>query len=852
MTSLLWILALAVLMGALAYRRAPASLWAGAVAALLLAATLTGGFGPVGRTILWTAYATVTAIALIPALRRSLVSDPLFAWFRRVLPPVSQTEQEALDAGTVWWDGELFGGAPDWNRLLSFPRPALTQEERAFLDGPVETLCAMVDEWQVEHELKDLPAHVWQFIKDNGFLGMIIPKRYGGLGFSALAHSEVVMKLASRTPTACITVMVPNSLGPAELLLHYGTEEQRAYYLPRLARGVEMPCFALTGPEAGSDAGSIPDFGIVCHGEHEGRRVLGMRVTWDKRYITLGPVATLLGLAFKLYDPDHLIGQREDVGITLALIPTSHPGVHIGRRHLAMNASFMNGPNWGRDVFIPMEWVIGGQAYVGQGWRMLMECLAAGRSISLPASAAGGSKLAARTTGAYARIRTQFRVPVGRFEGVEEALARIGGNAYAIEAARVMTAGAVDAGEKPSVISAIVKYHSTERARQVVNDAMDVHGGKGICLGPNNYLGRGYMQVPIGITVEGANILTRSLIIFGQGAIRCHPFVLREIAATANPDRTAGAAEFDRALCGHVGFLASNAMRALWLGLTAARLTPVPGPSALQPRLRQLTRLSAAFAFAADLAMLFLGGALKRREKISARLGDVLSQLYLASCVVKRYADDGAQQTDLPFALWALDDSIHRAQEAMFGLFENFPVRWAAGLMRLVTFPLGRAYSPPSDRTGHRVAALMLEKSPARDRLTGGIYLRAEQSDPVGRLELALDLVNEAETIDARVRAASKAGVVHGRSAQDRLESTRALGLVDANEAEIWTRYDALRRACIMVDDFAHDVGRHAARPVDGAAVQEPGPLQSAATDAVSADGQSEQGRARDLQQERA
>jgi len=808
MTSLLWILALVGLVGTLAYRRAPAVLWAGALAALLLAVTFYGGLGPIARAVLWTVFVAGAAIALVPALRRGLISDPLFGWFRKVMPPVSQTEQEALDAGTVWWDGDLFGGNPDWRKLLGVPTPTLTAEERAFLDGPVEQLCAMVDEWQVHHELNDLPPHVWQFIKDSGLLGMIIPKRYGGLGFSALAHSEVVMKLSSRTPTACVSVMVPNSLGPAELLMHYGTDAQKDYYLPRLARGVEMPCFALTGPEAGSDAGSIPDVGVVCHGDHQGQRVLGMRVTWDKRYITLGPVATLLGLAFRLLDPERLLGGEEDIGITVALIPTDHPGVNIGRRHIPLNAAFMNGPNWGKDVFIPMDWVIGGQAYAGQGWRMLMESLAAGRSISLPSSAAGGSKLAARATGSYARIRAQFRVPIGRFEGVEEALARIGGNTYAIEAARIMTAGAVDAGEKPSVISAIVKYHSTERARQVVNDAMDVHGGKGICLGPSNYLGRGYMQVPIGITVEGANILTRSMIIFGQGAIRCHPYVLREIAATSRSDREQGAREFDRALTGHIGFLLSNAARALWLGLTGARLLRMPGPAELQPSLRQLTRLCAGFAFAADIAMLFLGGTLKRREKISARLGDVLSQLYLASCVIKRYADEGAQQTDLPFAQWALHDSIHRAQEAMFGLFENFPVRWAALLMRFITFPRGRNYSAPSDRLGHRVAALLLEHSPARERLTGGIYLDRDAADPVGRLELALDLVNEAESVDAKVRAAFKAGAVSGHTPQERVDATLASGLIDAAQAQVWARYEALRRACIMVDDFPHDVGQ--------------------------------------------
>jgi acyl-CoA dehydrogenase len=810
MTFLIWFVGFIALTWVLAYFRASRWVWAAAGAAFLIGASL-AGMPPVWRGVLWTLFIAAAGVLLIPQLRRMLVSDPLLGWFKRVLPQVSQTEQEALDAGTVWWDGDLFSGRPDWSKLLAMPRPALSAEERAFLDGPVEELCRMVDEWKVTHELSDLPPEVWQFIKDQGFLGMIIPKQYGGMGFSALAHSEVVMKLASRSPTACVSVMVPNSLGPAELLLHYGTEEQKRYYLPRLARGLEMPCFALTGPEAGSDAGSIPDYGIVCWGEHEGKRVLGMRVTWEKRYITLGPVATLLGLAYRLYDPEGLIGSRKDIGITVALIPTRHPGVNIGRRHLPLDAAFMNGPNWGKDVFIPMDWVVGGRAYVGQGWRMLMECLAAGRSISLPSSATGGAKLAARTTGAYSRIRTQFRVPIGKFEGVEEALARIGGNTYAVEAARVMTAGAVDLGEKPSVVSAIVKYHCTERGRQVVNDAMDVHGGKGICLGPNNYLGQGYQQVPIGITVEGANILTRSMIIFGQGAIRCHPYVLKELAATKEPDPAVASRAFDEALWGHVGFLGSSKARALWLGLTGARLVSVPGPADVRRHLRQLTRLAAAFAVAADFAMLFLGGDLKRREKVSARLGDVLSQLYLGSCVVKRYQDESAPPTDVPFAQWALDDCVYRAQEAFFGLFENFPVRWAGRALRLITFPLGRSYAPPSDRLGHRVAGLMLEASPARERLTGGIFVRKHEDDPTGRLEVALELVAAAEAVEAKMRSAAKSGVVDGFTAEARLQSALDAGLVTAQEAEVWRHFNQVRRACIMVDDFPHDLGRNVA-----------------------------------------
>ncbi len=665
MNAVIWVAAAAVLLWILAYVRAGAVAWTIVIGAYLGALTLWSGAGGPTKATLWTLFLIVAALLMVPQLRRALVSDPLLNWFRKALPQVSQTEQEALDAGTVWWDGELFSGRPDWNKLFGTPKPRLTPDEQAFLDGPVEELCRMCDDWEITHELNDLPPRVWQFIKDRGFLGMIIPRQYGGMGFSAYAHSQVVQKLATRSATACVSVMVPNSLGPAELLLHYGTDDQKNLYLPRLAKGLEMPCFALTGPEAGSDAGSIPDFGIVCKGLYEGREVVGIRLTWEKRYITLGPVATLLGLAFKLHDPDGLLGAREDIGITLALIPVKHPGVNIGRRHFPLNASFMNGPNWGKDVFIPMDWVIGGREFAGQGWRMLMECLAAGRSISLPSSSAGAAKLAMRTTSAYSRVRSQFKIPIGKFEGIEEVLARMAGNTYAIDAARTMTAGSIDLGEKPSVISAIVKYHCTERGRQVINDAMDVHGGKGICLGPNNYLGRAYQQIPIGITVEGANILTRSMMIFGQGAIRCHPYVLREIAATRNTDPAQAGSEFDDAFWDHVRFVLCNAARSLWQGVTGARLVGVPGASELRSYTRQLTRLCAGFAFSADVSMLFLGGDLKRREKLSARLGDILSQLYIASTVLKRYEDDGRPRADLPLVKWAMDDCLNRIQDAL-------------------------------------------------------------------------------------------------------------------------------------------------------------------------------------------
>src|SRR5689334_22519509 len=553
---------------------------------------------------------------VVAPLRRALVSKPLLLRFRQVMPRMSQTEREALEAGTVSWDGELFRGRPAWDELLSIGKSTLTADEQRFLDHEVETLCAMVSDWETTNVHKDLPPHVWQYIREHGFLGMIIPKAYGGLGFSAYAHSEIVTKLSTRCASVAVTVLVPNSLGPGELLLHYGTDAQKRHYLPRLAQGLDIPCFALTNPQAGSDSASIPDFGIVCYGEHEGRRVLGLRVTWDKRYITLGPDATLLGLAFRVYDPDHLVGDREDLGITCALIPTSHPGVVIGRRHMPLNAVFQNGPNSGTDVFIPMDWVIGGAPMLGKGWRMLMECLAAGRGISLPSSNTGRGKLTVRTTGADARVRTQFKTPIGRFEGVEEALARVGGHLCAMAATRALTATFVDRGEKPAVLSGIAKLHITGRNREIINDAMDIAGGKGICMGPSNFLGAAYMQMPISITVEGANILTRSLIVFGQGAIRCHPYVLREIAALREADKRQALRAFDAALMGHVRFALRNMLRALGMGLTSAALVRAPRNVAPEMRryYRQLTRLSAALAFSSDVAIATLGGALKRKE----------------------------------------------------------------------------------------------------------------------------------------------------------------------------------------------------------------------------------------------
>lgn len=751
----------------------------------------------------------ITALFTVPFLRRNIVSSLALRAFRKLLPKISQTEQEALDAGTVWWEGELFSGKPDWNKLLAYPKPTLSAEEQAFLDGPVEQLCAMLDEWHITHERHDLPPEVWQFIRENRFFSLIIPREYGGLGFSALAHSEIVMKISSRSNTAAVTVMVPNSLGPAELLLHYGTEEQKNYYLPRLANGTEIPCFALTGPEAGSDAGSIPDTGIVCRAEFNGQPdVLGIRINWEKRYITLGPVATLLGLAFRLHDPDGLLGGEKDIGITLALIPTNTPGITIGRRHFPLNGVFQNGPNSGKDVFIPMDWIIGGQDKMGQGWRMLMNSLSVGRSISLPATGVGAAKLSAWSSGAYGRVRVQFRLPVGYFEGVEEALARIAGNTYMMDAARVMTAGAVDQGEEPSVISAIVKYHLTERSRQAINDAMDIHGGKGICLGPSNYLARTYQQTPVGITVEGANILTRNMIIFGQGAIRAHPFTLREINATWDENRKRSLQEFDAALTGHIIFALRNALCSLAFGISQRLIKTIPENAASETLnyYRQLTRFSTSFALLSDVAMLKLGGSLKRRERLSARLGDVLSQLYLCSATLKRFEDDGRPAADLPFLHWSMQDALYRTQQAFHEFLLNFPAgkvtRW---LLRLMVFPRGLRCQPPSDALSHQVARLILAPGEARDRLTAGMYLPTAKNDPLALLQEAMTCAIACEPVEARLRQAVKDKTLTAHE-DEQVNQALTQGIISEGEAALLAQMKTLRRRVIMVDDFSPDL----------------------------------------------
>ncbi|MFO7276163.1 MAG: acyl-CoA dehydrogenase [Pseudomonadota bacterium] len=792
----------------LAYQRLSLLTFTIAFTALLAVYTVLGAPAGVWKAFLWGLLAVFWLLNVKP-LRRTFITRPFMKTYRRLLPPMSQTEKEALEAGTVWWDGELFTGKPDWNKLLAARPPQLSPEEQAFLDGPCEELCRMLDDWDITHRRGDMPPEVWEFLKTRGFFAMIIPKEYGGLGFSAYAHSCVLTKIASRSTTVSSTVAVPNSLGPAELLVHYGTDEQKNYYLPRLARGEEVPCFALTGPRAGSDAASIPDTGIVCRGTWQGREVLGIRLNFSKRYITLAPVATVIGLAFRLFDPDRLLGDKVDVGITCALIPRNTPGITIGRRHFPLNIPFQNGPIQGRDVFVPLDFIIGGPKMAGQGWRMLIEQLSVGRCISLPSNATGGAKAAVWATGAYARIRKQFNMPVGRFEGVESVIARMVGLTYTMDAARSVTTGAIDGGERPSVPAAMLKYHVTEMGRVVANDAMDVHGGKAICLGPRNYLARGWQSVPIAITVEGANILTRNLIIFGQGAIRCHPFVMREMNAARDPDRRRGVAEFDDALFGHIGFTISNAVRSFVMALTFARFTKVPvtGPTARY--YQHIVRFSASFAFAVDVAMLTLGGYLKKKENLSARLGDVLSYMYLASMVLKHHENQGRPEADLPVVEWACRNLLYGAQEQLHSFLRNFPNRFLAGLMRVLIFPRGLTYFAPSDRLGRRLAELVTNPTATRERICRYAYTTLEPSNPLGLLQEALVLAQTAEPIEKRLRVEGvRTGRVTALDLPGQIEQALAAGIISESEAAMLRDYDRKVMDIINVDDFApHELG---------------------------------------------
>ncbi|RUO21235.1 acyl-CoA dehydrogenase [Aliidiomarina iranensis] len=742
----------------------------------------------------------------VPDIRRRVISRPAFKFFKRVLPPMSNTEREAMEAGDVWWDGELFSGQPDWFSLLKTKAPTFTSEEQAFIDGPLEELLAALDDFDINVHQRDLPEAVWAIIKKHRFFAMIIGKEYGGLDFSPAANSHIVSRIATRSLATAVTIMVPNSLGPGELLTHYGTMEQKQRWLPGLAKGDEIPCFALTGPEAGSDAGSIPDTGVICKGEYNGEEVVGIRLNWSKRYITLAPVATVLGLAFKLYDPENLIGEKEELGITCALIPTNHEGVEIGDRHYPLTQAFMNGTTYGKDVFIPLDWIIGGQKYAGKGWQMLMECLSAGRGISLPALATATGHNAQRYTGAYAFVRQQFGLPIGKFEGVQEAMGRIGGLNYSIESMRRLTVTALCEGYSPSVITAMTKYHMTEMGRQVMNDALDVHAGKGIQMGPLNYLASGYMGTPISITVEGANILTRNLMIFGQGATRCHPYVLAEMEAAANEDEEAGLRAFDHLLIKHIGFAAGNTFSALWHGLTGARFANAPVSGETTKYYQQLSRMSRGLALCADVSMLTMGGDLKRKEMISARLGDVLSHLYMASAVLKRFEDDGRQVADLPFVHYAIANHLHAIGVAFAGFFQNFPNQAVGRILKFFVFPFGIRYLKPADGYAQAISEAMMQPGVARERHTFLSYWKDDGKDVTGHMELAFVRMFELQDVYKRIKKAQKKGEISENLLGDELaDAALEAEILSTDEAKAFRECEILRMRAVAVDSFAKE-----------------------------------------------
>ena len=762
--------------------------------------TVFGKAGIVMSIFLWSVVLILILINMVP-LRRSRLSKPLLNVYKRMVPKMSKTEKEALEAGGVWWEGELFSGMPNWDVLMTMPQPELSPDEKKFLDGPCEKLCEMLNDWEISHHRGDLPEEIWKFFKSEKFFAMIIPKKYGGLEFSSYANAMVTAKIASRNAVASSTVGVPNSLGPAELLLHYGSEEQKNHYLPRLASGDEIPCFALTSTEAGSDASSIIDSGIICKGTWNGEEIIGIKLNWNKRYITLAPVATILGLAFKLYDPEKLIGEIEDYGITAALIPTNLDGVTIGRRHLPMNVPFQNGPTSGNDVFVPIDFIIGGEKMAGKGWKMLVECLSVGRAITLPSTATGGGQAASYATGAYAQLRKQFNLPISQFDGIKESLARIAGYTYIMNSTVSVTSGAIDHGEKPAVPSAILKYHCTELGRKIANDAMDVHGGKAIMMGPKNYMGRSYMATPIAITVEGANILTRSLIIFGQGAIRCHPFVLSELEA-ANEEGQDGLKKFDKALFGHIGYAISNITRSLILAITKSKYSKSPVNTITKRYYQHINRYSAAFAVASDFAMLSLGGELKKKELLSARLGDVLSSLYLASTVLKHYENQGCKSDDLPLVEWSVRTLMYEAQEQLHNFLINMPNKILARFLRLIIFPRGRSYSPPADGLTTKVARIITSVGESRERLSETAYTSRGQNNPLGLLQEALELSEETILIEAKLQQAKKDGIITSNYLGHQIEQAELHGILKNDEIKKMTDLYHRVSEILSVDDF--------------------------------------------------
>lgn len=802
MMLLLSLLAIWALVAVLVYRQVAL---AAASAIVLIAWLVLGAVTPILYSPwLLTPLALVLVVLNIPGIRRSALTKPVFNALKKSMPPISATERDALEAGTTWWEKQLFSGKPDWNEFAQISLPQLTAEEQSFLDNEVSELCSLLDEWKIQNDLKDLPPEAWQYLKDKKFFGLIIPKEYGGLDFGPHAQSRIMSKIASRSGTAAVTAMVPNSLGPGELLVKYGTEEQRQRWLPGLANGTEIPCFGLTGPEAGSDAGSIPDTGIVCKGMHEGQQVIGLKLTFSKRWITLAPVATVVGLAFKLYDPEGLLGDpsKKEYGITCALIPAKHPGVEIGQRHNP-GQPFMNGPIFGSDVFIPLDWIIGGAAMAGKGWRMLIECLGAGRGVSLPSLSTASGEMNYRMVGAYARIRRQFNTEVGKFEGVQEATADIAASGYALEAMRQFVTKGLETGA-PSVMTAMAKYHATEMMRKSVEHSMDVVGGRAIQKGPRNFLVASYHAVPVAITVEGANILTRSLMIFGQGAMRCHPFLFEEMQAMELADTDEALKKFDKLFTSHLGHIANNLLRAKLLGFLGGRFSSVPANADDFSKrwYQRINLLSASLASMSDIALGILGGNLKRRELLSARLGDVHSQLFIACSILKFHSAHPRTRAEDAHAEYALTRSLYIAQEALRDFADNFPQKWIAKTIRFITMPFGKVVKKPSDNLIRELGDLIMEENPVRQMLAQYLYISHDPEDAAGRVESTYQLLLALGPVWHAFLKAKNTGKISGATTEELAKDAAAKNIIQPHDVARVVEYDARRFDCLLTDAF--------------------------------------------------
>jgi acyl-CoA dehydrogenase len=776
------------------YRMMPALVWEIGSAIYLLIATFFIGLPWLVGILLWAVIIGVIVMLRVKPVRLML-TNALFQRAVESIPKLSKTEEEALNAGDTWLEEDIFRGTPNWSRLASVST-VLTEEEQAFLDHETEILCSMLDEWQIT-QARDLPDNVWAYLKENGFFGLVIEKKYGGKGFSARAHSDIVVKIASRSGVAAVTVMVPNSLGPGELLQHYGTDEQKNHFLPRLAKGIDIPCFALTEPDAGSDATSIKSEAVVMNKKMDGKTVLGLMLTLNKRWITLSPIATLIGLAVKLKDPDGLLNGVGMEGITCLLIPRDSENLQIGNRHLPADQPFMNGTIRGEDIFVPITSIIGGQENAGRGWQMLVECLSIGRSISLPALGAASSSVSYVTTGAFARIRRQFNVEIAQFEGIEEKLAEIAGLAYLTNSTRLLTVAAVNEHKKPSVASAIAKYFNTEFGRIVLNDAMDVHAGRAVVVGPRNYLSNHYQGIPISITVEGANIMSRNLLIFGQGSMACHPFVRKEFYAVAKEDKAA----FRELIWQHITYFLHNFSKTVCTAWTGGRFISAPA-SPLKREYQRLARMSYAFAWLADLSLIYLGGDLKRKERLSARLADGMAYLYMAMAALRNCQQHQEHADQQVHATWAVSYCFYHAQKSLIEFCNNFPVRSIGFVIRMLAFPWGQSMRYPSDKLDHKLSRLMTENNDYRASIIKSMYLSGDASQPIDKMEHALQLILKHADLYKKVSDLKRYTFAN---LKEKLAEKVLSGSITQQEMDTLVAMERARWDAMQVDEFTYE-----------------------------------------------